>query len=311
MDFDDDGRIDLLCGEFNGIVHHYHNVGTAAEPVLEHRGILKYGEQDIQVGLYAVPRTVDWNADGLLDLIVGGSDGRVRLYINEGMPGRPVFLVEQFVQDGGVDLTVGNRAAPCIGDLDGDGLWDLAVGDYWGRVRFFRNEGQPGAPLFSGGEFLACSGETIRVQSCIRPYAVDWTGDGDLDLVAGRELSVPVLYESDPREVLMPDLAVDFLGPSGVYPGDSVSFKVALYNPHAQPLTFDLFTGAQSLGKRFFGPGKEIKDVVLGGGQSIEHTFTQKIPLSMPTGGYHYTVFTGRSRRWMFTRAAPFYFTVQ
>ncbi len=52
----------------------------------------------------------------------------------------------------------GGHAAPCVADLDGDGVRDLLVGQFlwegptrWGaRIRYFRNRGTDKAPRFLG-----------------------------------------------------------------------------------------------------------------------------------------------------------------
>jgi hypothetical protein len=67
------------------------------------RAYLQYGAEtcvqadgiDINVGSYSVPTVVDWNEDGLKDLIVGegGSidKGKVRVYPNVGSNEAPAF----------------------------------------------------------------------------------------------------------------------------------------------------------------------------------------------------------------------------
>jgi hypothetical protein len=39
----------------------------------------------------AAPELVDWNNDGLMDLLVGEADGRIALFLNQGTRGHPVF----------------------------------------------------------------------------------------------------------------------------------------------------------------------------------------------------------------------------
>lgn len=65
---------------------------------------------------------------------------------------QPPFLVE--AAGGRIDVTGGN-SAPFVHDLDGDGLFDLLVGQFEeGRVRHYRNVGRRGAPRFAGFELL-------------------------------------------------------------------------------------------------------------------------------------------------------------
>ena len=40
-------------------------------------------KSDINVGARAAFDVVDWNDDGKLDLVVGGMDGMIRVYLNQ------------------------------------------------------------------------------------------------------------------------------------------------------------------------------------------------------------------------------------
>lgn len=64
----------------------------------------------ITVEAYSVPSLVDWNDDGLPDLLVGEGgglfQGRVRVFLNEGVAGSPVFGDPFHVLSEGQDLTV-------------------------------------------------------------------------------------------------------------------------------------------------------------------------------------------------------------
>ncbi len=58
--------------------------------------IVQAGGMDINIPGYSVPSFVDWNSDGLNDLVVGEGSGLtgfglVRVYLNSGTPGDPAF----------------------------------------------------------------------------------------------------------------------------------------------------------------------------------------------------------------------------
>src|SRR5262249_2691373 len=137
---------------------------------------------------------VDWNGDGVLDLIVGDVYGNVWLVPNEGTKQKWAFGKEQPLTAGGKPLRVNGDAGPCACDWDGDGKTDLLVGDGAGAVWLFRTPGRNKAPKWAPGVALVKAGEAsfgseapkeprrgIRAKVC----AVDWTGSGRLDLLVG------------------------------------------------------------------------------------------------------------------------------
>jgi hypothetical protein len=73
----------------------------------------------------------------------------------------PPFLVEA----GGRAIDVaGGNSAPFLHDVDGDGLFDLLVGQFDdGGVRFYRNVGARGAPRFADFRYLRAGEELLRV----------------------------------------------------------------------------------------------------------------------------------------------------
>ena len=64
----------------------------------------------IELGLgHANPLVTDWNGDGLKDLVVGEGSGLtgfglVRVYLNSGTPGTPVFTGYFYAQSNGSDM---------------------------------------------------------------------------------------------------------------------------------------------------------------------------------------------------------------
>lgn len=75
-------------------------------------------------------------------------------------------LAEPFrVTAGGqpIDVEVGH-AAPLVVDFDGDGVFDLLVGQFGnGQLRIFRNRGNEKAPEFSTFAWFQAGGADARV----------------------------------------------------------------------------------------------------------------------------------------------------
>ena len=132
MDWNEDGKKDLIVGNGDGNVFIYQNVGTNDKPVFLNRDILKVGEKNLNVGSNASPFVVDWDEDGKKDLIVGNGNGNVFFYQNVGTNDKPVFLNREIIRKGETDtehlVTVVQNASPFIVDWNEDGKKDLIVG---------------------------------------------------------------------------------------------------------------------------------------------------------------------------------------
>jgi hypothetical protein len=84
-DLDEDGRKDLLVGNTEGQLLFYRNIGTDPEPTFS--GYTLITSDGVPINLEGEPRSrpfvCDWTDDGLLDVLVGAGDGKVRLYQGE------------------------------------------------------------------------------------------------------------------------------------------------------------------------------------------------------------------------------------
>ncbi|WP_420459628.1 T9SS type A sorting domain-containing protein [Neolewinella sp.] len=92
------------------------------------------------------PAFGDLDGDGDTDAVIGERGGQLIYLENTAGPGRPAaFATPVF---GYMDLDAGQLSKPALADLDRDGLTDLLVGGFDGRIRFYRNLGTTGAPRF-------------------------------------------------------------------------------------------------------------------------------------------------------------------
>ena len=171
-DFDGDGDLDLLCGEFLDGFTYFENIGTRTQPRYA-RGTPLRAEggprlaMDLQM---IVPVAFDWDKDGDFDLIVGDEDGRVAFIENTGRLGHdhlPRFLPPRYFQQEADTLKCGALATPVGFDWDGDGDIDILSGNTAGYIELFENLSGPGVPhaIWAAPQRLLADGKTFRIMA--------------------------------------------------------------------------------------------------------------------------------------------------
>ncbi|MBI4849462.1 MAG: VCBS repeat-containing protein [Nitrospirae bacterium] len=200
MDWDNDGRHDLLVGDTNGNVQVFLNTNSNSDPVLSGGNFIQAGGVDLKAEGRAAPDVDDWNGDGKKDLIIGNREGNIQIYINKGTDPEPVFDSSYLLQVDGRDFTVSGRAAPRVADWNKDGLRDLLIGDLEGYVYYLKNAGTNSAPVFKRAEKLFLrNGDFLRYPDPngdprSRLYVTDWNNDGRDDIVLGGKDGKVMLY---------------------------------------------------------------------------------------------------------------------
>jgi hypothetical protein len=171
-DFDGDGDLDLLCGEFLDKFTYFENVGTRTAPrYAPARRLLAPDGSPLAMDLQMiVPVAFDWDKDGDTDLVVGDEDGRVALLENTGrlvLDRTPRFLPPRYFSQQADDLKCGALATPVGFDWDGDGDTDILCGNTAGYIEFFENLSGPGVatPKWERPARLEADGATFRVQA--------------------------------------------------------------------------------------------------------------------------------------------------
>ncbi|HNQ21616.1 MAG TPA: VCBS repeat-containing protein [Phycisphaerae bacterium] len=192
VQWDGDGRKDLLAGLADGTVQVFLNINTDADPLFDDGTFLEVGlpgsKVNIDIGARATPIAVDWNLDGRKDLVVGGVDGRIHVFLNEGTDTAPDFRAQTYAQAHGAELfLVGGRSSPVFMDFDGDGKRDLLSGDTTGELVFYANTGTDAAPSFGDFELVRSLGVVITLPDYerTRPFVGDWDNDGQFDVIVG------------------------------------------------------------------------------------------------------------------------------
>lgn len=138
----------------------------------------------IDVGSNSAPVVVDWNNDGLLDLLIANeaTTQGIRLYINSGTSSAPVLTTWTYIQNGGSDINR-YRCCPQVYDLNGDGKKDLVMGENDAQIYYYENTGTDENPQFNGFEALQSGGSPIDLYYGTRLWVDDWDLDGLPDLL--------------------------------------------------------------------------------------------------------------------------------
>jgi hypothetical protein len=200
-DFDHDGDLDLLCGEFRDSFTYFQNRGSRESPFYAPGQKLMIGDEILTMDLQMiVPVAFDWDRDGDLDLICGDEDGRVALLESKGITweGTPIFEKPIYFQQKAHDVKFGALATPYGVDWDQDGDEDIICGNTAGYIGYFENLGGGENPKWARVKLLKAGGHTIRIQAgrngsiqgpaeskwgYTTQTVADWDQDGMLDIV--------------------------------------------------------------------------------------------------------------------------------
>ncbi len=189
VDWDNDGREDLLVGDGIGFLTLYRNLGTGGAPVYDDGNYLVCGSKEIDLGEDACPVVVDWDGDGRKDLLCGSGSGQVLLYRNRGEDNSPELEPARVVFDTSTDpgRQAGGAAPFAVSDWNGDALPDIMLGSASGSLFLFLNQrGQrAGVRNFGAPEPVTYERGTLYVGRDPVPCVVDFNRDGLPDLLVG------------------------------------------------------------------------------------------------------------------------------
>lgn len=189
-DMDNDGDLDMWVGDFYGNTHYFMNTGTVSIPVFDAPLINPFSLT--QVNYNSSPVAADMDNDGDLDLIIGDYYGDTHYFQNTGTAIAPAFAADQ-INPFGI-TNVGYNAAPAVAKLDGDGDFDLLIGDYYGDLHYFRNNGTTAVPAFGIDQIN--DHNLTNVGYYIAPVFADMDNDGDPDLFVGESYGVLYYFEN-------------------------------------------------------------------------------------------------------------------
>lgn len=203
-DWNGDGLLDILVGAERGGIVWYPNRGTKDSPSYPYAKLMFTADgKPLDVGFSATPLVVDWDGDGVQDLLCGAEWNRAVWYKNVGTNKDPKLVYKGLIYtDDGKPFQLPHEPVPegkgiykkdyhpvlAAADLDGDGRIDLLAGGYvTGRIYFFKNMGWDKAhlPILHAEGPLTADGKPIDVGWAATPTAADFDGDGLIDIISG------------------------------------------------------------------------------------------------------------------------------
>jgi len=206
VDWNNDGKLDLVAGNSAGTVFVYLNIGTSKKPKLA-KGIQveaggkkitptrktykkvndKYEVDKEFVGShkladsYSKVHMADWDDDGLKDLLIGHNN-TVVFYKNAGTKKAPKFKEPVVIK---VTGSLPSRPSPYVVDWDKDGKKDLLMGCEQSKVLFYRNTGTNKKPKLEEAKDLGLRAPGFTTGYRCRIDVTDWNKDGKLDILVG------------------------------------------------------------------------------------------------------------------------------
>ena len=186
VDIDNDGDLDLFVGNNESKVFFYRNNGDSFSSSF----VLEDSSYFVQSNGDGIPEFIDIDNDGDFDCFLSGW-GEIEFYRNNGDKVLPLWFreptpYENILAEGEIGLT--------FGDLNGDGLFDLVLGEALLGMRYYLNSGLSSVASWT---FITKHFATIDIGYPSYITFADIDNDGDDDLLVGQHSYGIYLFENN------------------------------------------------------------------------------------------------------------------
>jgi len=201
VDWDNDGKTDLLAGDTDGYIWYFRNQTNHLFPVFATGERLMAAKKPLCVmdhGGHARLDICDWNNDNKKDLIIADGMGGITLFMNKGTDAKPVLRRGRKLHAGGKlidDKTLGSRSSVMVCDWNNDGKKDVVRANHQGFY-FLENIGTDAKPELAAEKVIQSNGKPIAY---VRPNLgdfIDWDDDGLKDFIGCEFENVIYFYKN-------------------------------------------------------------------------------------------------------------------
>ncbi len=257
-DYNGDGLTDLIVGVADGSLH----------LLIQNSKTKNFESNDslvstIKVDGHSAPAMVDYNSDGLMDIIVGSENGTLAVYLNKGT----VLLPTWELQINALKFPMGTFLSPTIVPVGKS--FDIIVGSRSSGLSYLKNTDTSGSsPKFDLIPFQN-QGSPFRnlkfsTNAYITPFILDIDGNGFMDLLVGQESGGVSLYYNN---------NIDFAKVNSVADNSLLIWIIGV-------LLLIIFAGVGFIVySRYFKRGKPVYLMIMNsnGGASHTYKFTEEV----------------------------------
>ncbi len=153
-DLDGDGRLELLIGDYSGLLKRYEANNVNSAVFVADAGNIQANGANIKADGTATngtakPLVFDMDGNGLLDMIMGSQSGAITRYEQSARYATTFVSKGNLTTDGSTAINMGGSgngeggfAAPIITDINNDGRLDMLVGDQSGTIYLYTQKQQ-------------------------------------------------------------------------------------------------------------------------------------------------------------------------